>query len=133
MNYILDSSPEGETKHTSLNFIKEFLKQDPVYWKTGSGDSSLLVIPNECLIFFKLPGGIFIQHLPSVTSPLIKKNKTAIPLTHYVGGDPMEVPDVCLCTETTAFQIFSYYIKNAGKLHPGYSWVDIYDYIAYRE
>lgn len=133
MKYIIEDNYGDRKTHTSLQAIKEILKNPPSHWESGGGDSAINLIRNSaCLIFFKIPEGIYIENLPQHTAPLFVAGQEAKPLTHYVGGEPMDVPDVCLCDEETAYAIMSYFVENGGALHPDYEWVNIYDYIADR-
>lgn len=119
--------------YTDLNALSNLLKEKCDHWDYGSGDSGIRLDENDDgLIFFKTPKGIFIEDLSSVMAPLIKDIEPANIVTHYVGGDPFDVPDICLMDEQTALCILSYAIENNGELHPKYKWVYIYDYIPYR-
>ena len=130
MKYIIDTVDNGQKVADNLDSIKEVLSKPPSYWNGGSGDSAInLLGKKDCLVFFKIDEGIYIENLPSSTAPLIKPNQEAKKVTHYVGGDPMDVPDICLCDEETAFKIISYFIENNGELLPDYDWVNIFDYI----
>lgn len=133
MKFTYNDSCGPDIDIDNLASLSEILKKPFSHWARGGGDSSIELPGNNCLIFFKTEQGIFIQHLQTYTAPLIRTNYQAIQsVTHYVGGDPMEVPDICLCNEETALNIFEHFI-NTGELTPDYKWVDIYDYIEYKE
>ena len=122
----------ADSEQTGLDFIRDVIIQPANYWKQGCGDSSIKLGVNNFLIFFKTEQGIFIQHLPTYNAPLIQTNYAQInTITHYCGGEPMDVPDICLCNEEVSLDIFKYFI-NTGELYPEYKWVDIFDYIKYR-
>ncbi|MBL7746243.1 MAG: hypothetical protein JNM19_02345 [Chitinophagaceae bacterium] len=134
MEYIYADTDSVETKYTDLNFIKGVLQKPYQYWLSGTGDSAIQVKPEERLIFFKLRQGIFIMQHPDYLAPLIKPAaRSAKAVTHHVGGEPMDVPDVCLCNEEVAFDIIKSYVESGGKMDAKYRWVDIYEYIDYKE
>ena len=113
--------------------LSNLLNQNFEHWNFGSGDSCIrLYNADDGIIFFKTKYGIFIQDLSSMTAPLININESANTITHYVGGEPFDVPDICLVDEKEALKILCYSIENKGELHPEYNWVDIYDYIPFR-
>lgn len=133
MEYTYGGPIEEDVKTDSIDFIKEIVKKPVTYWVQGGGDSSIELKENGSLVFFKTDQGFYIEHLPSATSPLVKPDYEEIKVVkHYVGGEPTEVPDICLCNDEVALKIFKYFIET-GKLNPDYKWVDIYDYIEFNE
>lgn len=121
--------PEGyEIESEDLSLIKKEFSRNYKEWINGSGDSSLEVA-GKTLIIFKLEKGIFIMQLSDYSAPLIHKNLQSNTISYYVGGEPMNIPDVCLGNEEIAYKIVSYFIKNKGKLLPDYKWIDIHDYV----
>lgn len=129
MRYIFSGSDGTDHEKTGLDFIKELLDYPPAYWQEGSGDCAVSVNSVDRLIFLKLPEGFFIMQHPDYRAPLIINDKIPAVLTHYVGGEPFEMPDVCLCDTATALKIISHYINTNGELYPGYYWSYISDLI----
>jgi hypothetical protein len=109
--------------------LREILEKNYDYWLQGSGTSSI-EIGLQNLTFFVLKAGIYIEHFPSTKAPLIDsdgKNKVSV-FTHYAGGEPTQVPNICLANINQAMEIFKFFIEN-GKLHNKFKWVDIFDYM----
>jgi len=134
MNYQFINTDGEDIYCSSIDCIQEVISKPYEHWLSGTGDCAIQVKPEERLIFFKLQQGVFIMQHPDYLAPLIKP--AALPakaITHYVGGEPTDVPDVCLCNEETAFDIIKSYIESGGKLDAKYKWVDIYEYIDYKE
>lgn len=129
MKYTFSDVNSVEIEKDDLNFLKDILKKPYQYWQEGTGDSSVHINNKERIIFFKTPQGVFIMQHPDYISPVIKSNKTPRAVTHYIGGEPMSIPDVCLCDEDKAFEILSKYIESNGELHLSYRWIDIYELI----
>lgn len=124
------SSPIGLDVITDkLSFLEEVLKKPVTHWEQQAGDSGIFLEGENYLIFFKTPEGIFIEHFPSATSPLIREDfDTVKEITHYVGGEPMTVPDICLCSEAVALKVFKHFIETGERIGD-YKWVDISNYI----
>lgn len=129
MNYTYSDVDGNETIHPDIGFVKEVLQRPYSYWLQNGGDSAIQVSSKERLIFFKLEQGVFIMQHPDYLSPVITLNKKAEAVVHYVGGEPMVVPDICLCDEATSFEIIGHYILSNGLLTPSYQWTDIYELI----
>lgn len=129
MHYIFSGNDGIDHEKTDLDFLREVLNYPFTYWMEGAGDSAVYVNARDRLIFFKMPEGVFIMQHPDYIAPVITKDKHPAALTHYVGGEPFEIPDVCLCDSNTAFKIISHYIQSTGELFPGYYWSYISDLI----
>lgn len=112
----------------SDNVLKKELSKNYKEWTIGSGDAAIESNITE-LIILKVEQGIFIMQLSDYTSPRIKPEEDAQVITHVVGGEPMDIPSVCLCDEEVAFEIIKYFIENEGGLYPEYQWMDIYSLI----
>ena len=125
MKYTLSDIDGNETILKSTVELHEFIEQPFDYWLAGSGDTSIQIKPNEKLVFFKLKQGVFIMQHPDYLAPVIIKDGNARPLLHYVGGEPFELPDICLCNTQKAFEVINYYIQSGGKLDPTYTWEHI--------
>jgi hypothetical protein len=108
--------------------LRKILNESINYWTLGNGASSVEV-NNSSLIFFKIKEGFFIEHLPSATAPNINPKEETRVLTHYVGGEPMDIPSNCLANEKTAYKILTYFIENDGTLLQEFDWIDIFDLI----
>jgi hypothetical protein len=126
MEYIYSDTNGVETKKTDIEFIKKIIKKPYENWLEGTGDSSIHINPTERIVFFKLKEGILLLYHPDYISPLIKKGVKPNILIHYVGGEPMEIPDICLCDEDIAFKIITHFIESKGELSKDYEWVDIF-------
>ncbi|MGB0431687.1 MAG: hypothetical protein ACPGLV_14530 [Bacteroidia bacterium] len=109
--------------------LREILEKHHDYWLEGSGTSSI-ELGLQSLTFFILKAGIYIEHYPSAKAPIIYsdgKNKVSV-FTHYAGGEPTDVPNICLANVNQAMEIFIFFIEY-GKLHNKFEWVDIFDYM----
>ncbi len=134
MHYLLSDHKFGDDfSCDTLQPLIGLLNEDHEHWKGGSGDSAVnLPGTNDTLIFFKTEQGIFIEDLTTVTAPVIDPGMEILSVTHYVGGDPMDVPNICLMNKEQAIRIITYFIENNGSLSPEYTWDYIYNYIPYR-
>jgi hypothetical protein len=125
MKYVFADNSGIETTQVNLNIIQEILKQPVDYWKEGAGDCAVQVADDERLIFFKLKEGVFIMQHPDYLVPVTQKNKQALPLHHYVGGELFMVPSTSLCTSKQAYEIIRFYIETGGRLSDRYSWAEL--------
>ncbi len=119
----------GETlQFDSVESIKDIIDNTPfTEWEKGSGDASISIADiDEQLIFFKVNSGVFIMQHPDYLAPIIKENYNNInTIKHYVGGEPMSIPDVCVCSDDEAFKIIKNFIIHR-LLDKDYTWTDIY-------
>jgi hypothetical protein len=124
MKYTFSNVNGEQSEQIDMDFVKSILELPESYWLEGGGDCSINVNEEERLIFFKLKEGVFIMQHPDYLSPKIE-SKAPTYLSHYIGGEEMQVPDICLCDKETAFEIIKSYITNQ-KLTEDYEWVDIF-------
>lgn len=125
MTYTYTDINGKENEYDDIFIIKDILKKPYEYWLGGGGDSAIHVNSEERLIFFKTVEGVFVMQHPDYLAPVIN-NESSDFIEHYVGGQKMEIPTLCICNEEVAFEIIEHYVLE-GKLHPDYSWVDIYE------
>lgn len=130
MKYKYIDSNGNVLSNLSDNNLKNELAKSYHNWLLGSGDAAI-ESSNIDLLIIKVVEGIFIMLLSDYSSPLINSDETKV-ITHYVGGEPMDIPSNCICDEETAFKIIKYFIENNGKLSPDYQWVDIFNYVPNR-
>lgn len=132
MEYVYIGIDSTETKQSSLDFIADIVNKPFEYWQQGSGDCAIQVKQDERLIFFKVEKGFCMMQHPDYLVPLIgQANSLSETITHYIGGEPMKIPIICLCDEDKALEILQHFILTNGELPPAYKWVDIYDYMDY--
>jgi hypothetical protein len=132
MDYVYIDIDSTETKQSSLDFTDDIIKKPFEYLQKGSGDCAIQIKHGERLIFFKVEKGFCMMQHPDYLVPLIEQaNSPSGTITHYIGGEPMTIPIICLCAEAKALEILQYYILTNGELAPAYKWVDIYDYMDY--
>jgi len=108
-------------------FIKQVLAQPYEYWLGGSGDSSIEINNEERLIFLKTNQGIFIMHHPDYIAPITIQKPNQY-YEHYIGGQAMKIPSICLCDEDTAYHILKFYVTTNGILTEEFQWEDIYSF-----
>ncbi|MCX6318452.1 MAG: hypothetical protein NTW29_14265 [Bacteroidetes bacterium] len=130
MQFIFSDTEGHEALHTDTSFLLEVLSRPYTDWQSGTGDNAIQMKDDERLIFFKTEQGVFIMQHPDYLAPLIQKNNSnANPITHYVGGEPMEIPPACMCNEQIAFEILKNYIVSGGLPDKSYTWVEFTELI----
>lgn len=125
MNYILSNNLSEEIKLKEMESLKEFLSQPADYWLEGTGDTAIKIKDNEQLVFFKIIDKFFIMFHPDYLAPKTNAKKMEV-FSHFVGGEEMQVPSTCLCSESEAFKILENYIQGKGLLNT-LPWIDFYE------
>ncbi|WP_108867169.1 hypothetical protein [Aquimarina aquimarini] len=130
MKYYLTNCLGEKGEESNLEALKKMIKNTSFNeWKKGSGDCAINFLDtNEQLIFFKLEQGVFIMQDPDYLIPMTadKIKQKAKTLTHYVGGNEMNIPDSSLCNEEDAFKILKRFAQNK-ELSNKYKWIDLYE------
>ncbi|KAF0802960.1 hypothetical protein A6D6_03869 [Alcanivorax xiamenensis] len=127
MTYRLIDHNGNDVSLPDLETLRTFLSQPPAYWRSGSGDSAVLLSDSERLLFFKLTGGIFILQHPDYLVPLLAPpSGRSVTLSHAVGGEALLFPESALHSEQQAFEILAACLRS-GTLAPRYHWTDLYD------
>ncbi len=125
MKYKLRDNLGRENLLKDISELKGFLSQPFENWMEGSGDSAITVKKDEQMIFFKIEQGVFLMQHPDYLSPLFDRDNDKS-VIHYVGGEPMIIPEKFLCSEEITIEILSRYIES-GTLHNAYQWLEIYE------
>lgn len=125
MEYTFTDTEGNTSLVLDSSFLQQVLDLPYSHWQGGTGDSAIQVKDEEQLIFFKTAKGIFIMQHPDYLAPLFtNSDEQPIIFSHYIGGEPMDIPEACLCNEATALTILQNYIDNKELPATDFRWVD---------